>query len=76
MIYITIDKARQEGLFIKRKVKPCQLIFKNFFYLFRLCWIFAALLGLFSICGKLGLLFVEVHSLLTAVDSLVIEHGF
>ena len=46
------------------------------YYLFKLCWIFAALLGLFSICGELGLLFVEVHGLLTAVDSLIAEHGF
>jgi len=31
------------------------------YYLSRLCWVFAALLGLFCICGKLGLLFVGVH---------------
>ena len=29
----------------------------------------------FSSCGKLGLLFVEVHGLLIAVASLVVEHG-
>ena len=43
------------------------------YYLFKLRWIFAALLGLFSICGELGLLFVEVHGLLTAVDSLIAD---
>ena len=28
----------------------------------------------FSSCGEWGLLFIEVHGLLTAVDSLVAEH--
>ena len=29
----------------------------------------------FSSCGESGLLFVEVHGLLIAVASLVVEHG-
>ena len=29
----------------------------------------------FSSCGERGLLFVEVHRLLIAVDSLIAEHG-
>ena len=42
---------------------------------------FLAVLGLhccsraFSSCGEWGLLFVAVHGLLTAVASLVAEHG-
>ena len=32
--------------------------------------------GLFSSCGKQGLLFLAMHGLLTAVASLVAEHGF
>ena len=51
----------------------------HFIYLF-VCF-FMALLGLccytqaFSSCGERGLLFVAVHGLLTAVASLVAEHG-
>ena len=43
---------------------------------------FLAVLGLcccmwaFSSCGKRGLLFIEVHRLLTVVASLAVEHGF
>ena len=42
---------------------------------------FLAVLGLrcctraFSSCGEQGLLFIEVHRLLIAVPSLVVEHG-
>ena len=48
----------------------------NIFFFF-----FLAALGLgccaraFSSCGERGLLFVEVHGLLIAVASLVVEHG-
>ena len=51
----------------------------DFIYLF--IYIFLAALGLrccaraFSSCGEQGLLFVVVHGLLTAVASLVAEHG-
>ena len=44
-------------------------------------YLFLAALGLlccawaFSSCGERGLLFVAVHGLLTAVASLVVEHG-
>ena len=44
-------------------------------------YLFLAALGLrccvraFSSCGEHGLLFVAVHGLLTAVASLVAEHG-
>ena len=31
--------------------------------------------GAFSSCSEQGLLFVEVHGLLIAVASLVVEHG-
>ena len=50
----------------------------NIFFFFILL---LAVLGLrccawaFSTCGEWGLLFVEVHWLLTAVASLVMEHG-
>ena len=56
-----------------------QRIFKNKFMYFYL--LFLAVLGLrccpwaFSSCGEQGLLFVVVHGLLTAVVSLVAEHG-
>ena len=42
---------------------------------FWLPWVFVAACGLFSSCGERGLLFVVVHRLLIAVDSLVTEHG-
>ena len=51
--------------------------FKHLFYLF----LFLAALGLrccaraFSSCGEWGLLFVAVRGLLTAVASLIVEHG-
>ena len=51
---------------------------KNLFVLFNL---FLAVLGLcccmwaFTSCGEQGLLFVAVRGLLTAVVSLVVEHG-
>ena len=44
-------------------------------------YLFLATLGLhccaraFSSCGERGLLFIAVHGLLTAVASLVVEHG-
>ena len=45
-----------------------------FIYLFWLLWVFVATCGLFSSCGKQGLLFVAVCRLLIAVASLVAEH--
>ena len=54
-------------------------IFKNNIFLF--IYLFLAALGLcccaraFSSCGELGLLYVVVCGLLTAVASLVAEHG-
>ena len=53
-------------------------LFLNFINLFIL---FLAALGLhcctwaFSSCGERGLLFIAMHGLLTAVASLVAEHG-
>ena len=53
-----------------------------FIYLFIYLYLFLAALGLcccaraFSSCGVQGLLFDAVHGLLTAVASLVGEHGF
>ena len=60
-----------------------QTLFSLLFYfiLFYFIYLFLAALGLhccvraFSSCGKQGLLFVAVHGLLTAVASLVAEHG-
>ena len=56
-----------------------QFLFFNvfIFYLFYF-WlhrVFVAAHGLFSSCGKWRLLFVAVQGLLTAVASLVVEHG-
>ena len=54
------------------------LFFFNKFILFIyfwLHWVFVAVRGLFSSCGERGLLFVAVHRLLTALASLVAEHG-
>ena len=54
------------------------IYFKNLFYFI---YLFLAALGLrccvraFSSCSERGLLFVAVHGLLTAVASLVAEHG-
>ena len=48
---------------------------RGFIYFFWLCWVFIAACGLFSSCGKRGLLFVMVCGLLIAVASLVAEHG-
>ena len=46
------------------------------FYLFIFCFIGSLLLRVgFSSCGKWGLVFVAVCELLTAVASLVAEHG-
>ena len=53
----------------------------KFFFLIYLFYLFLAALGLhcctraFSSCGERGLLFVAVCGLLTAVASLVAEHG-
>ena len=53
-----------------------------FFYKFiYFMYLFLAVLGLccctraFSSCGERGLLFIAVRGLLTAVASLVVEHG-
>ena len=52
------------------------------FYFFILFYLFLAALGLrcrmqaFSNCGEQGLLFIALCRLLTAVVSLVAEHGF
>ena len=62
----------------------CVLLSFSFFLflnLFIYLFYFLAVLGLrccartFSSCGKRGLLFAVVHGLLTAVASLVAEHG-
>ena len=55
--------------------------FHFFYFLINLFVYFLVELGLccctraFSSCGEQGLLFVVVHGLLTAVASLVAEHG-
>ena len=50
-------------------------IFISLFICFWLRWVFVAVRGLFSSCGERALLFVVVRRLLTAVASLVAEHG-
>ena len=65
---------------VKIKIEHKRLFFFSFFkfYLFiYLClhWVFVAARGLLSSCGKWGLVFVAVRVLLTAVASLVAEHG-
>ena len=59
--------ANREGLVLFPLKKIILLIY------FWMCWGFVV--GLFSSCGKWGLLLVEVRGLLTAVASLVTEHG-
>ena len=60
------------------------MIFIFYFFIFKFIYfiyLFLAALGLrccaraFSSCGEWGLLFVAVRGLLTAVASLVAEHG-
>ena len=51
------------------------LFFLFFFFNFWLCWVFVAARGVFSSCGERGLPSVAVRGLLTAVASLVAEHG-
>ena len=46
-----------------------------FFFFFFFCFGSSLLCAAFSSCGERGLLFVVVHGLLTAVASLVAEHG-
>ena len=52
-----------------------------FFFFFKFIYLFLAVFGLrccawaFSSCGERGLLFGAMHGLLTAVASLVVEHG-
>ena len=51
------------------------LLFKNNFIDFWLCWVFAAVRGLFSSFGEWRLLFVAVSRLLVAAAFLVAKHG-
>ena len=59
----------------------CKLFSSNTIFFLTFYFIYLAALGLhccmesFSSCGEWGLLFVVVHGLLTAVASLVVEHG-
>ena len=55
----------------KRSIRLYNILFKNNFIYFCLCWVFAA--WAFSSCGKQGL-FVMMHGLLTAVTCLAVEH--
>ena len=58
-----------------------RITYSFFFFLNEFIYLFLAALGLhccaraFSSCGELGLLFVAVRGILTAVASLVAEHG-
>ena len=66
-----------KGQIFRTHLGKCYTSFDRFFFLNLLL----ATLGLrccthtFSSCGKRGLLFVAVRGLLTAVTSLVVEHG-
>ena len=69
-------------LLIKNQRKPLKRTALLFFLnKFIFIYLFLAVLGLrccawaFSSCGELGLLFAAVRGLLTAVASLVAEHG-
>ena len=69
-------------LLIKNQRKPLKRTALLFFLnKFIFIYLFLAVLGLrccawaFSSCGELGLLFAAVRELLTAVASLVAEHG-
>ena len=67
--------------FTKGDLHSCLVFFYiyiNLFILFIyfwLCWVFVAARRAFSSSGERELLFVAVHGLLTAVASLVVEHG-
>ena len=50
------------------------LIYLFYLFYFWLHWVFFAAHGLFSSCGKWGLLLIAVRGLLIAVASLVVEH--
>ena len=52
-----------------------KFIYLFLFVYFWLHWVSVAARGLFSSCGKRGLLFIVVRGLLIAVASLVVEHG-
>ena len=60
---------------------PLVVHWSDWNFLNKLIYLFFAALGLqccmqaFSSCSEQGLLFVAVHGLLTAVSSLVAEHG-
>ena len=68
-----------DSLYLQELPTPCFIA--AFFFFLIYVFIFLAALGLhcctraFSSCGERGLLFVVVHGLLTAVASLVAEHG-
>ena len=56
----------------KRNIRLHNILFKNNFIYFCLCWVFFAAWA-FSSCGEWGLL-VMMHGLLIAVTCLVVEH--
>ena len=67
---------------ILRRLPHVGMVSYYYYFLINLfIYLFLAALGLhccaqaFSSCGERGLLFVAVHGLLTAVASLVVEHG-
>ena len=51
------------------------VFFFQFLINFWLRWVSVAVRGLFFSCGEWGLLFLVVRGLLTAVASLIAEHG-
>ena len=63
------------GILVK-KDQPVWFILIFFFLIyFWLSWVFVAARGLSLVAASGGLFFVAVHGVLTAVASLVVEHG-
>ena len=53
---------------------PARLFSLSLLIYLRLCWVFVAALGLSLLVASRGYSLVEVHGLLIAMASLVVEH--
>ena len=78
MLYFATVSLRQ--LILIQIIVDCKSFKNKFIYLFvyiyfQLHWVLVAARGLSLVMASRGLLFVAVHGLLTAVASLVAEHG-
>ena len=72
--YVHLLSSLQDDKLAHSKVDQ-SVFFLRFFFLFMAAWGLCCCAQAFSSCGEQGLLFVEVHRLLIAVASLVVEHG-